>query len=53
MRVAILDDEPAELRRVEQTLRQIPARLNSLGRCIFSNVVKTCCASYAGKPLTC
>ena len=24
MRVAILDDEPAELRRVEQTLRQIP-----------------------------
>ena len=25
MRVAILDDEPAELRRVEQTLRQIPS----------------------------
>lgn len=26
MRVAILDDEPAELRRVEQTLQQIPGR---------------------------
>src|SRR3546814_11412895 len=25
LRVAILDDEPAELRRVEQTLPQIPA----------------------------
>lgn len=49
MRVAILDDEPAELRRVEQTLRQIP----SLGLCISLSVVKTCCASYVGKPLTC
>ncbi len=27
MRVAILDDEPAELQRVEQTLRQIPSNL--------------------------